>query len=203
MIKSTFTNLPDAKKQRVTDAIINEFAAENTSRVSINNIIEQANISRGSFYQYFDDKMDLVEVVLHHYAAQCASEISKVMELSRGDIFYTYEECLSIIADIGKKPKDRAVFRKIFTGLHDSDSVVSEYISKRYHGLEEFNELRQRLSRKNLKSQDDEFFFTVNDVLMTVLKNSVRKYFLANADFEAEKKKYLKKIDIIKSGAVA
>ena len=51
MIKSTFLNLPEIKKQRVIDAIIDEFAADETTRVSINNIIERADISRGSFYQ--------------------------------------------------------------------------------------------------------------------------------------------------------
>ena len=103
MIKSTFLNLSESKKQRVISAIIDEFAREDTNRVSINNIIEQANISRGSFYQYFDDKMDLVEVVFHYYAEQCVSEISKVIDISRGDIFYTYEECFSIMAELGAR----------------------------------------------------------------------------------------------------
>ena len=55
MIKSTFYNLPEEKRQRITDAIFNEFAGSSGERVSINNIIKNANISRGSFYQYFDD----------------------------------------------------------------------------------------------------------------------------------------------------
>lgn len=49
MIKNTFYNLPEEKRQRITDAIFNEFAGSSGERVSINNIIKNANISRGSF----------------------------------------------------------------------------------------------------------------------------------------------------------
>lgn len=203
MIKSTFLNLSESKKQRVISAIIDEFAREDTNRVSINNIIEQANISRGSFYQYFDDKMDLVEVVFHYYAEQCVSEISKVIDISRGDIFYTYEECFSIMAELGKSKRNKAVFRKVFSGLYDPCSIVSEFISKRYQGLDEIDSLKKQLSRKNLKSQDDDFFRLVNAVLMTVLKRCVREYFINGGEYEIVKKSYLKQVDIVKSGAVA
>ena len=203
MIKSTFLNLPESKKQRVIDAIIDEFAREDTNRVSINNIIKQANISRGSFYQYFDDKLDLVEVVFHYYAKHCVAEISKVMDISRGDIFYTYEECFTIVAELGKSEKNMVVFRKVFSGLYDSCSIVSEFIRKRYQGITEIEELRRQLSRKNLKSQDDEFFGLVNAVLMTVLKRCIREYFVYGGEYEIVKKSYQKQVDIVKSGAVA
>lgn len=49
MIKNTFYNLPEEKRQRITDAIFNEFSGSSGERVSINNIIKNANISRGSF----------------------------------------------------------------------------------------------------------------------------------------------------------
>ena len=48
MIKNTFYNLPEEKRQRITDAIFNEFAGSSGERVSINNIIKNANISRRS-----------------------------------------------------------------------------------------------------------------------------------------------------------
>ena len=43
MIKNTFYNLPEEKRQRITDAIFNEFAGSSGERVSINNIIKNAN----------------------------------------------------------------------------------------------------------------------------------------------------------------
>ena len=41
------------------NAIMHELMRVPFSEISINKIIHEANISRGSFYQYFNDKYDL------------------------------------------------------------------------------------------------------------------------------------------------
>ena len=64
VIKPTFYNLPEEKRRRITAAIISEFSETSDEKVSINRIIHRAEISRGSFYQYFDDKVDLIEVLM-------------------------------------------------------------------------------------------------------------------------------------------
>ena len=55
MPKQTFFNLAAKKQQRIIDAAMNEFAAHPYLKTSINRIIKDANISKGSFYQYFAD----------------------------------------------------------------------------------------------------------------------------------------------------
>ena len=59
-----FYRLPEAKKQVIRQAAIKEFARVPFEKASINQIIQNADISRGSFYTYFEDKQDLVEPVL-------------------------------------------------------------------------------------------------------------------------------------------
>ena len=201
MIKSTFYNLPEVKSQRVIEAIVDEFAVDGTNRVSINNIIKKADISRGSFYQYFDDKMDLVEVLIRHYINLLCQKAGEVINVSRGDIFYTYEECFTIIAELGSSDKDRIIFKKVIRNFRSADTVINDYIDKRCSGFEEIDELRSKLSRKNLKSSDDVYFENVNAILMLILRDSVRQYFLSGVEYEVVKKSYLKKVDIVKSGA--
>lgn len=203
MIKSTFYNLPEKKKQRVIEAIVDEFAVEDTSRVSINNIINKADISRGSFYQYFDDKMDLVEVLIKYYMKNFEEKVSEVITVSRGDVFYTYEECFTIIAELGSGERDRIVFKKLFSDFYSANTVVAEYISKRCNGFDEIDRLLSNLSRKNLKQQDDAYFENLTCLLSIILRRSVREYFVKNADYDKVKKRYLKLIDIVKSGACA
>ena len=53
MPTSTFYNLPKDKKNRVINAAIDEFIRVENGEVIIKNIINQAGIPRGSFYQYF------------------------------------------------------------------------------------------------------------------------------------------------------
>lgn len=59
MPTDTFFRLPTEKRQRIFQAAITEFASHSYKEASINRIIKEAQIPRGSFYQYFDGKEDL------------------------------------------------------------------------------------------------------------------------------------------------
>lgn len=59
MPKQTFYNLPQEKRQRIEAAAIEEFAERGFQGASISQIVGQAGIAKGSFYQYFEDKRDL------------------------------------------------------------------------------------------------------------------------------------------------
>jgi AcrR family transcriptional regulator len=59
MPNSTFYNLEEEKKQRIINAARKEFKQHLLHKSRISNIIADADIPRGSFYQYFDDIEDL------------------------------------------------------------------------------------------------------------------------------------------------
>ncbi|HTL88409.1 MAG TPA: TetR/AcrR family transcriptional regulator [Leptolyngbya sp.] len=59
MPTQTFFNLPDLKRQVLVDLSIAEFANHDYDNASISNVVKQAKIAKGSFYQYFEDKKDL------------------------------------------------------------------------------------------------------------------------------------------------
>lgn len=59
MPKDTFNNLSDEKKKRIFNAAVQEFSERRFSDASINQIVKNAGIPKGSFYQYFADKEDL------------------------------------------------------------------------------------------------------------------------------------------------
>lgn len=63
MPKETFLNLDEEKKQRIIEASLNEFAENSYKEAKLSNIIKASKIPRGSFYQYFDDKLDLYKYV--------------------------------------------------------------------------------------------------------------------------------------------
>jgi len=84
MPKQTFFNLPREKKNRIIHAAVDEFAEYTYLKSSINRIIERADISKGSFYQYFENKKDL-----YKYIIECASQ--KKMEFLN-DKLSSYED---------------------------------------------------------------------------------------------------------------
>jgi len=65
MPNQTFFNLPDKKRQKITDLAILEFAHADYDTASISNIVKQAKIAKGSFYQYFADKKELYLYVVN------------------------------------------------------------------------------------------------------------------------------------------
>ena len=87
MPTKTFFNLPEAKRQRLMDAVWEEFSTYPYAEASINRIIQAADISRGSFYQYFSGKQDvfsyLLQILLRHGEALFRAQLTA----HRSDLF--------------------------------------------------------------------------------------------------------------------
>jgi AcrR family transcriptional regulator len=64
MPSSTFFNLPDDKRETIIQLAIEEFAENDYQNASISRIVARARIAKGSFYQYFADKKDLLLYLL-------------------------------------------------------------------------------------------------------------------------------------------
>lgn len=64
MPKQTFLNLPREKRDTIINAAIEEFAQYGLENASTNRIVENSGISKGSFYQYFEDKEDVFRYLL-------------------------------------------------------------------------------------------------------------------------------------------
>ena len=59
MPRDTFFNLPDEKRQKIMAAAVDQFSKFHYSHVTIDRIVRAAEIPKGSFYQYFENKDDL------------------------------------------------------------------------------------------------------------------------------------------------
>ena len=59
MPTNNFFNLPIEKKKKIMNAAKSEFVEYSFYDASINRIIKNAGISRGSFYMYFENKEDI------------------------------------------------------------------------------------------------------------------------------------------------
>jgi AcrR family transcriptional regulator len=64
MPKQTFFNLPNEKRRNIIRAAIDEFAENGLENASTNRIVAASGISKGSFYQYFEDKLDVFRHLL-------------------------------------------------------------------------------------------------------------------------------------------
>ena len=202
MIKQTFYNLPEQKRQRVINAVIDEFADTENDKVSINRIVKKANISRGSFYQYFDDKLDLVEVLIKSYIDMGIDDIRRAVATSNGDIFYTFECMFDEIAAFSNDERHKKVLKDLISNVRANNTLVSDYIIKRYKGIESLVDITDEFSRKDFRFKSDEDMTLLQQILISVLKNEIYNYYVFDTDLEESKARYLRKLYIIKQGAL-
>lgn len=106
MPSSTFLNLPEDKQNRLMDAASREFSARPYNEASINKIIQDAGIPRGSFYMYFQDKEELFRYLVHGYVEQLLMVLEEALLRQGGDVF----AALRVLFDyVWEKRSDQAL----------------------------------------------------------------------------------------------
>ena len=66
MPRPRFHKLDAAKRERILAVALHEFGEKGYERASMNRIIDQAGLSKGATYYYFDGKQDLFNTVVEH-----------------------------------------------------------------------------------------------------------------------------------------
>lgn len=80
MPKDTFFNLAEEKRNLILEAAFSEFENNNYEQASINQIVKNTGISKGSFYQYFEDKKDLYKYILNLMIQKKLEYLTPVMQ---------------------------------------------------------------------------------------------------------------------------
>lgn len=185
MPSKTFLNLPEEKRQKLLKAATDEFSNTSFFDVSINKIINNANISRGSFYMYFEGKEELFEYILDSYSSNLIEIVKKELINSNGDFresfINLYDELLIRISKI----KYKIFFRNVFLFLN----LKREKIENKGKIL--FEEVKSYISTYNIKNADLNFvflvlmhnlFFCIADALCTGKKEETKNVYLKKLD---------------------
>lgn len=202
MVKKTFYNLPEEKRQRIIDAIMKEFASYTYENISINRIIKDADIPRGSFYQYFDDKIDLVQVLTKSFIDLSIYKAYATLNYQKGDLFRIYEILFEILCDFAHNPKQKMVLRNLFHHLRSNDEIIADFIAERLVNFAELINFNNNVDIDNLKYKNKEDVVCLIHILNQILKNAIYNYFVVNKEYAIVKESYFRKLEIIKSGAV-
>lgn len=87
-----FGNLPRDKQDRITAAAIEEFIVSGFEGAKVAGIIRRAGIPRGSFYQYFSGKEDVLQHLFDHLARAKLADMAEVVALAGRVPFTDYLE---------------------------------------------------------------------------------------------------------------
>ncbi len=141
MPKDTFFNLPEDKRTLICNVAINEFAEYSFDQASINRIVANSGIAKGSFYQYFEDKKDLFLYLMNLIAEEKANYISPLMRNPDQHDFFTLirEMYISGIQFTAEHPQYAEISKKVLENknspiykeiMADNSSIANEFFEK-------------------------------------------------------------------------
>ncbi len=200
MPKPTFLNLPDAKKAKILMAAKKELSETPFDVASINKIIKDAGISRGSFYMYFEDKYDLILVLLDEFQNQYQSFIIEAAKGANGSLVEVML-CIHDFVYQAFRNKENCGILKHFllyssSNLHKNDSLMKA------------NPLFQRVIGQFLKlidhdqfiSDDPEYIKNVVEISFAALRDVLRRAIIDNPSMEDSRSQLKKYMDILQQG---
>lgn len=201
MIKQTFYNLPITKRERIYQAIKTEFDRVPLDKISINSIIKEANISRGSFYQYFDDKGDLYDIFADKIMDSIKDCFTNTLVKYKGDLFATTEEVMSLHFIKVSQPKAKSQMQKFVPGVSVNAKSILDRICER--SITYFNELTPNIdTRKFSFDNSPEDIRILFEMLLSISKNAIFDVLFMDIDTDEAIKIFNKKLKIVKNGCL-
>lgn len=198
MPSSRFFKLPDEKRSKILRAVHSELAEFPVDELSINRIIHSAGISRGSFYQYFKDKDDLLEHVFSDFRQVMTREIKASIEQNQGDMFEVGMDILKKIVAMGSREENRRIFVNVFSYVKVAQSSLERVIADEEALVDGFV---RYIDRNRLKFTSDEEVRELMKLGLALFKDSVCRCFADIDNAPAIMETFRKRIEIIKYGA--
>ena len=195
----TYFNLPKEKREAIEQASILEFANHTFTEASINQIVKASNISRGSFYQYFEDKEDCYLHILTMIAKEKMELFGTIVNRSEQDsIFDEYEQMIEATIEwIKQKP----LYYQMGMYMDMDDSEFIQKLSKRNQAsMDYFIQLVKRDQDRGLIKSSINPVVLV-DMLWSINRNTLMQFYLKQ-DFDGMRIHVKEMIAIIKGGAM-
>jgi AcrR family transcriptional regulator len=185
MVHSTFYNLEDQKKQRILDAAKKEFSSGGNPKIS--RIIQEAEIPRGSFYQYFDTLEDVLQALLEQVQQEKVSFLIEALHKFEGDIFesamYLFEEELQFYS----QPANQVLVTNLFKAKAFSEMEAADKTPLMLQLPVRLDNLRNPMQ--------------VLELIFLAVTDSIRKAVMRNMQIDEAKAYFAQYLEIIRMGA--
>ena len=94
MPRPRFEKLPLERRQAIMEAAAKELALRGYEGASLNRILEQANLSKGAAYYYFDGKEDLLATMFAYLWERLIAEVTLDMSAVTAETFWAGLEAI-------------------------------------------------------------------------------------------------------------
>lgn len=198
-----FYRLPKEKSEAIRMAAIREFSRVTPEEASINRIIRDAEISRGSFYTYFEDKHDLLSWLMRDSSKAFFRFYVVELEKNFGDIWDVMERSLKHSIQWIKDDEVALIFGNIIKN--------SSFAEAFRQGMDKdpgkdkidkcFMEWLYRHTDKIICSLDYETFHSLFAMHMLALVLALKQYFGDRDPMEKIEREYERRMGLLRYGA--
>lgn len=201
MPKITFFNLNIEKREKIKKAIINEFSKHTIAKASISNIVEEAQIPRGSFYQYFEDKEDALKYIIDEFIKIEKEEIKNSLKINNGDIFKTSIDIFKYVSKKSYNDTDMMLCNNIIQKLKEENVNIFEGINCK--SMYQANKDNGNIINTNiLKINNEEDLKYMMKILTVVIRSSIVDVITKKKSEEKAQEELQKQIEILKQGMI-
>ncbi len=200
MPTSTFLNLPPEKRERLLKAAKNEFSRVPLGEASINRIIQAAEIPRGSFYMYFEDKQDLLHYILEDCHAAFLKVVRDSLIRTGGDIFAAYIELLDFMFDQYVDQENLSFFKNVFSYML-MDMRERQFMPMSCSQMAQIKEsFYPLIDTSVLRAESLEDLEDIFDILVAVSRQFAAETLLKEKSVAKLRESLIKKMNILKLG---
>lgn len=196
MPSETFKNLSQNKKNMIMLAAKHEFSQVPFHEASINHIIKEAGISRGSFYMYFENKEDLYMTLAEHQMERHFKFLFQTLKENRGDLFMTYKSLYDILYKKISKHKKANFEKNMLMNMNfHSNSLMIRENKVHYHKYSD--QFLNAIDAQHLVLNTTEDLLDIIDMLTLLLVHSLVISLKEKEKQPIISQRYKRQVDII------
>lgn len=197
-----FARLPAEKQESIRIAAISEFTRVPFEKVSINKIIQNADISRGSFYTYFEDKRDLLQYVFSDILMQAHRFCRESLIRNKGDYWKMLRELFDDWFQLEWSENLMELARIAMFQIGIEQLMEDSCNLKKMEGPLDLGDwLYEKGDWSGLRSQEREFIRLTAELGMQTLVMALGQMLKFPQKSEAVRQTFIKKLEIIQKGA--
>jgi AcrR family transcriptional regulator len=201
MPTSTFFHLQEGKKEKIINAIKDELSRVSFDEASINQIVHAAEIPRGSFYQYFIDKDDMLGFILLDYRKMLIKEIRSKLRSNNGNIFITFSDIVDFIFEVAGEEKANRFLKNMLADIKVNSNFYLE-MTRDASGQQIIEELKPDINFDMLDLHTEEDFIDMLEILLATCRDATAEVFLDISESKKAKQKYKNKLELLKRGFI-
>lgn len=201
MPSERFYRLPEEKKAIIRQAAVQEFIRVPFDKVSINQIIKNAEISRGSFYTYFEDKTDVLRYIFRDTKQQYHAFCKNSLQKNGGDFWKMMEDLFHQVMYQDASEHLAKLLKNIL-----NYAEAERFMKEMRQDCEDDAELDQwiydHMDRSGMRLGSMEDFRIIMEFCMLALLMAFAQHYRESRETEQVERAFFVKMDILKHGVL-